>query len=89
MIKSTKSQQLHLHSITDSKDMNLSKSWERVKNREACCVAVHGFSKSQTQLSDYTATTKCREPPALHILTHLNFIRSCEAGNGFSHIYGN
>ena len=54
MIKSTKSQQLHLHSITDSKDMNLSKSWERVKNREACCVAVHGVTKSRTWLSDWT-----------------------------------
>ena len=89
MIKSTKSQQLHLYSITDSKDMNLSKSWEIVKNREVCCVAVHGFSKSRTQLSDWTTATKCHEPHALYILTHLNFIRSYEADNGFSHIYGN
>ena len=35
-----------LDSITDSMDMNLSKLWKIVKNREACCVAVHGVSKS-------------------------------------------
>ena len=41
-----------LDSITDSKDMNLSKLWETVKNREAWCAAVHGVTKSQTRLSD-------------------------------------
>ena len=38
--------------ITDSMDMNLSKVWEIVKNREAWCAAVYGVTKSQTQLSD-------------------------------------
>ena len=37
--------------ITDSGDMSLSKLQEIVKNREACCAAVHGVAKSQTQLS--------------------------------------
>ena len=36
----------------DSKDMSLSKLWEMVKDREACCAAVHGIAKSQTRLSD-------------------------------------
>ena len=36
----------------DSKDMNLSKLWEIVKDREAWSAAVHGVIKIQTQLSD-------------------------------------
>ena len=33
-----------------SKDMNLSKLWEIVKDREAWHAEVHGVAKSQTQL---------------------------------------
>jgi len=40
-----------LDSITDSMNMNLSKLWEMVKDREAFPAAVYGVSKSQTQLS--------------------------------------
>ena len=41
-----------LDSITNSVDMDLSKLWEMVKHREAWRAAVHGVSKSQTQLRD-------------------------------------
>ena len=34
--------------ITDSMDMR--KFWETVKDKEAWCAAVHGFSKSQLRL---------------------------------------
>ena len=37
-----------LDSITDSMDMNLSNSWETVKDRGAWHVAVHGVAESQT-----------------------------------------
>ena len=40
-----------LDGITDSMDINLSKFWEIVKDRNAWRAAVHGVTKSQTQLS--------------------------------------
>ena len=47
-----------LDGITDSRDMNFRKLQEMVKDREAWRAAVHGVTKSQTCLSDWTATTK-------------------------------
>ena len=41
-----------LDSIPDSMDMDLSKFWEIVEDREAWRAAVHGVTKSRTQLSD-------------------------------------
>ena len=41
-----------LDRITDSIDMSLNKLREMVKDREAWRVAVHGDTKSETQLSD-------------------------------------
>ena len=46
-----------LDCITDSMDMNLSKLWEMVKDREAWRAAGHGVTKSRTQLSNWTTTT--------------------------------
>ena len=45
-----------LGGIISSMDMSLSKLQEMVKDREACCVIVHGVTKSQTWLSNQTHT---------------------------------
>ena len=41
-----------LDGITDSMDVSLSELRELVLDREACCVAIHGVTKSRTRLSN-------------------------------------
>ena len=63
-----------LNGITDSMDVSLSELWEMVINREAWRVAIHGVTKSQTLLSDWTELLKktlesplnCKEVQAVH-----------------------
>ena len=49
-----------LDGITDSMEMTLGKFRDLVMDREAWCVAVHGVTNSQTQLSDWTELNWCK-----------------------------
>ena len=53
-----------LDGITDSMDMSLSKLWEMVKDREAWQAAVHGVTKSWTELNDWSTTAPTNHSPA-------------------------
>ena len=57
-----------LHGNPDSMDMSLSKLLELVMDREAWHAAIHGVTKSQTQLSDWTELT----------WTKLKWVQLCE-----------
>ena len=43
-----------LDCVTESMHMSLYKLWALVMDRVACRVVIHGFTKSQTRLSDWT-----------------------------------
>ena len=51
-----------LDSITESKDMNMSKLQEIVKDGETWSIAVHGVAKSRTRLTNWTTSTTYYNP---------------------------
>ena len=60
--------------IIDSVDMSLSKLWEMLKDRQACCASVHGIARSQTCLGDWRTTKVldvflCRMLPTIFYVT--------------------
>ena len=63
-----------LDGITNSMDMCLSKLQEIVKDREAWSAVIHGVSKSQTWLSDWTEWNRTCANIHTHTHTHTHSV---------------
>ena len=60
-----------LDDITNWMNRSLSKFREMVMDREASCAAVHGVTKSQTGLSDWTTTASSKQNTSrIHLLMY-------------------
>ena len=64
-----------LDGITDLLDASLSELQDLVMDREAWCAAIHGVTKSRTQLSNWTELNWCQEL-FLGLLACLEFTRT-------------
>ena len=59
-----------LEGITNSMDMNMSKLWERVKDRWVWRAAIHGVAQSRTWLNDLVTSMHDYRQSVLWILSH-------------------
>ena len=66
--------------ITHSMDMSLSKFQEIAEDRGAWCAAVHGVTKSQIQLNDWTTTNVWEEDAFYDLRWGFSLLVACASG---------
>ena len=73
-----------LRGITYSMDMGLGGLWDLVMDREAWCAAIHGVTKSLTQLSDWT---ELNWTELLQERRSNNDLNACIEGNNWASLH--
>ena len=71
-----------LDSITDAMNMNLANLWDMLRDKKAWHAAVHGVTKSWTQLGNWTTTSHCELSQWATLGVHFLFPPSLYANIG-------